>query len=244
MRTATARRLRVAQATRRKIWREVRASARRRLRVPMRYVFHVGRPRVAPLYPNRPRWGGKRRIGERPDRDPKSRGACIPGPTQRGSAGRAEMVIDAGPSVTRPRIDLVGTIQADGFARKIRRAAPWRAGAALAVFTMAPVDHHGLCRDGEAEVATQASGGSRHAGCLPGPLVRSAFRPCPARNKPTTHDLDDTRNGESFHRMRHKERSLLPESVSPPISSRGIGRTLPPVRLWTAPRKSSLKMSR
>lgn len=89
------------------------------------------------------------------------------------------MVVDAGPGIARAGINLVGTIEADGFARKIRGAAPWHARAALAVFTVAHVDHDRLGRDDDAEVATQASGGSRHIRCLP--LIAGAIGPAEVR---------------------------------------------------------------
>ena len=72
------------------------------------------------------------------------------------------MMVDPRPGITRPRIDLVRAIQADGFLRKIRVAGPWHARSTLAVFAMAHIDHHRLGRDNDSEGTAQALGGSRH----------------------------------------------------------------------------------
>src|SRR5581483_11192774 len=104
-----------------------------------------------------------------------SRRARLAHPTHGGPAGRAEIMVDPGPGVTRAGIDLVRTVEPNAFARKIRGAAPWRARAALAVLAMADVDHDRLGGDDDAEAATQALCGSRHLRCLPlndGPIIR------------------------------------------------------------------------
>src|SRR5262249_404238 len=75
------------------------------------------------------------------------------------------MVVDTSPGVTRPGIDLIGTIQVDGFLRKGGPAGPWRACSTLAGLAMAHVDHHRLSRDNDTEGATQTLGGSRHIRC-------------------------------------------------------------------------------
>src|ERR1700730_10067395 len=173
----------------------------------MRQIFHGGRPRVAPFFPNRQRWGGERRIGEGPDRDPVSCGAGLAGPTHRGYAGRTEIVVDPGAGVTRAGIDLVRTVEPNVLARKIRGAAPGHARAALAVLTMTHINHDRLGRDDDAKVATQSSGGSRH---MLVPLTAG-----PVQHNPQSPTPMIRQNDESLHRMRRSERSLLLRSVSP-----------------------------
>ena len=165
--------------------------------VPMIDIVDRGRPPVSGFFPKGHRWGGKRRVVERPNRKPKSRGACLPGPANGDPAGRAEMMVDTSPGVTRPSIDVVGTIESDGFPWKIRVAGPRHARAALAARQW-----HTFTIVGSAETATLKAP-HRHLAVL------GIFAVSPdGRSDPDSTRARPLRKPASVARMKRSARAL------------------------------------